>query len=163
VEFIEPLGHTGRKKRYAQYTTIDDCTRIQVLRAYPAQHFSRPRSGSSTTVYSKLLFQVDHVQTDNGQEFGQVFHWHLLDKGIGHIKIRPRTPRLTGTVERSHHIDLLRSSTNSSKSEVIDNANLYTERLQQWEDHDNLRSTTLALAGQTPYEHLKHKAQDPLS
>ncbi|WP_187393210.1 helix-turn-helix domain-containing protein [Arthrobacter echini] len=35
VQFIEPLGQTGRKKRYYQYTAIDDCTRLRVLRAYP--------------------------------------------------------------------------------------------------------------------------------
>jgi hypothetical protein len=31
VKFIEPLGQTGRKRRYYQYTAIDDCTRIRVL------------------------------------------------------------------------------------------------------------------------------------
>lgn len=30
VKFIEPLGQTGRKKRYYQYTAIDDCTRVRV-------------------------------------------------------------------------------------------------------------------------------------
>ena len=35
VKFIEPLGQTGKKKRYYQYTAIDDCTRVRVLRAYP--------------------------------------------------------------------------------------------------------------------------------
>ncbi|UUU37790.1 helix-turn-helix domain-containing protein [Streptomyces sp. NBC_00162] len=35
VKFIEPLGQTGRKRRYCQYTAIDDCTRLRVLRAYP--------------------------------------------------------------------------------------------------------------------------------
>jgi transposase InsO family protein len=35
VKFIEPLGQTGKKKRYYQYTAIDDCTRLRVLRAYP--------------------------------------------------------------------------------------------------------------------------------
>jgi hypothetical protein len=43
--------------------------------------------------------------TFNGQEFGASFHWHLLDKGIGHVYIRPRTPRLNVKVERSHRID----------------------------------------------------------
>lgn len=53
--------------------------------------------------------------------------------GIGHVKIRPRTPRLNGEVERSHHSDsdefyrLL-------DGEVIDDANLSAERLRQWED-----------------------------
>jgi transposase len=35
VKFIEPLGQTGKKKRYYQYTAIDGCTRLRVLRAYP--------------------------------------------------------------------------------------------------------------------------------
>ena len=47
---------------------------------------------------SKLPFQVERVQTDNGAEFGTSFHWHLLDKGIDHVKIKPHTPRLNGKV-----------------------------------------------------------------
>jgi hypothetical protein len=35
VKFIEPLGQTGRKRRFYQFTAIDDCTRLRVLRAYP--------------------------------------------------------------------------------------------------------------------------------
>jgi hypothetical protein len=36
VRFIEPLGQTGlRRKKYYQFTAIDDCTRLRVLRAYP--------------------------------------------------------------------------------------------------------------------------------
>jgi transposase len=35
VKFIEPLGQTGRKRKYYQFTVIDDCTRLRVLRAYP--------------------------------------------------------------------------------------------------------------------------------
>jgi hypothetical protein len=36
VKFIEPIAAgTGRRKRYYQYTAIDDCTRLRVLRAYP--------------------------------------------------------------------------------------------------------------------------------
>jgi transposase len=35
VKFIEPLGQTGRRKKYYQFTAIDDCTRLRVLRAYP--------------------------------------------------------------------------------------------------------------------------------
>ncbi|MFF5523151.1 helix-turn-helix domain-containing protein [Streptomyces coeruleorubidus] len=48
VKFIEPLGQSGRKKRYYQYTAIDDCTRLRVLRAYPAT-VRRPQASSSTT------------------------------------------------------------------------------------------------------------------
>jgi transposase len=36
VKFIEPITTgSGRRKRYYQYTAIDDCTRLRVLRAYP--------------------------------------------------------------------------------------------------------------------------------
>jgi len=86
----------------------------------------------------------------------------VLDKGIDHVKIRPRTPRLNGKVERSHRIDsdefykLL-------EGEVLDDTRLFAERLQQWEDHYNYDRPHGALAGQTPYERLKQEAPDPLS
>jgi transposase InsO family protein len=40
-----------------------------------------------------------------GSEFQGQFNWHVLDKGINHIYIKPRRPRLNGKVERSHRID----------------------------------------------------------
>ncbi len=33
------------------------------------------------------------------------FHYHVLDRGIGHVYIRPATARLNRKVERSHRID----------------------------------------------------------
>jgi len=32
-------------------------------------------------------------------------HWHLEERDIRHVYIRPRTPRLNGKVERSHRVD----------------------------------------------------------
>jgi hypothetical protein len=78
---------------------------LRVLRAYP-RNDQKIAIQFIDHVLSKLPFQVEKVQTDNGQEFGSAFHWHLLDMGIGHVKIRPRTPRLNGKVERSHRIDV---------------------------------------------------------
>ena len=76
VKFIEPITTgSGRRKRYYQYTAIDDCTRLRVLRAYP-------RSDQKTAiqfldyVLSRLPFQVEKIQTDNGAEFQSSFHWH---------------------------------------------------------------------------------------
>jgi transposase InsO family protein len=160
VKFIEPLGQTGKKKRYYQYAAIDDCTRLRVLRAYP-RNDQKTAIQFIDHVLSQLPFRVEKVQTDNGQEFGSAFHWHLLDMGIGHVKIRPRTPRLDRKAERSHRIDsdefyrLL-------EGEVIDDANLFTERLRQWEDHYNYDRPHGALSGQTPYERLKQKAREGL-
>jgi transposase InsO family protein len=38
-----------------------------------------------------------------------------------------------------------------------------SEKLQEWEDYYNYHRPHGALGGQTPYERLRHKAQDPLS
>lgn len=161
VKFIEPLGQQGRKKRYYQYTAIDDCTRLRVLRAYPT-HDQKTSIQFIDHVLSKLPFQVDQVQTDNGQEFGQTFHWHVLDKGIGHIRIKPATPRLNGKVERSHRIDS-EEFYRLLEGQVIDDARLFEHRLQEWEDHYNYDRPHGALGGQTPYERLRQKFEDPLS
>jgi len=40
---------------------------------------------------------------------------------------------------------------------------LFTEKVQEWEDYYNYHRPHGALAGQTPYERLRQKAQDPLS
>jgi transposase len=69
VKFIEPLGQVGKKKRYYQYTAIDDCTRLRVLRAYPT-HDQKTAIRFIDHVLSKLPFKVEKVQTDNGSEFG---------------------------------------------------------------------------------------------
>jgi len=161
VKFIEPLGQKGRKKRYYQYTAIDDCTRLRVLRAYP-NHDQKTAIAFIDHVLSKLPFKVDQIQTDNGQEFGQTFHWHVLDKGIGHIRIKPRTPRLNGKVERSHRIDS-EEFYRLLEGQVIDDARLFNNKLQEWEDYYNYDRPHGALAGQTPYERLRQKTQDPLS
>lgn len=79
---------------------------------------------------------MEQVQTDNGQESGQAFHWHLLDKGIGHIRIKPRIPRLNGKVERSHRIDF-EEFYRLLAGQVIDDVNLFTSKLQEWEDYYN--------------------------
>jgi hypothetical protein len=44
VKFIESLGQKGsrRKKYYHQFTAIDDCTRLRVLRAHPGEGGSWP-------------------------------------------------------------------------------------------------------------------------
>ncbi len=55
-------------------------------------------------MFEKLPFRVEVIQTDNGAEFQSAFHWHVLDRGVQHVYIKPATPRLNGKVERSHRI-----------------------------------------------------------
>lgn len=149
--------YSGRRKRYYQYTAIDDCTRLRVLRAYP-------RSDQKTAiqfldyVLSRLPFQVEKVQTDNGAEFQSSFHWHVLDRGIGHIYIRPATPRLNGKVERSHRIDA-EEFYRLLDGVVEDDAGLFNEKLREWEDYYNYHRPHGGLGGQTPYERLLQKTQ----
>jgi transposase InsO family protein len=102
VKFLERIP--GTKKRLYQFTAIDDCTRIRVLKIYDACNQTASVDFANEVV-RRLPFRVHVVQTDNGSEFGSHFHWHLERLDIRHVRIRPRTPRLNGKVERSHRID----------------------------------------------------------
>jgi transposase InsO family protein len=107
-------------------------------------------------VLSRLPFYVDVIQTDNGAEFDDHFHYHVQDLGIKHVYIKPRTPRLNGKVERSHRIDeeefyaLL-------EGVVIDGAATLNGKLREWEQFYNYQRPHSALGGQTPYERLRQK------
>jgi hypothetical protein len=98
------------------------------------------------------------IQTDNGVEFGASFHWHVLDRGAGHVYIKPRTPRLNGKVERSHRIDA-EEFYRLLNGVVIDDTKLFNDKLQEWEDFYNYHRPHGSLDGQTPYERLKQRTQ----
>jgi transposase InsO family protein len=157
VKFIEPIG--GTRKKHYQFTAIDDCTRIRVLRVYPRNN-QKTAIQFIDYVLEKLPFGVECVQTDNGAEFQGAFHWHVLDRGIGHVYIKPRTPRLNGKVERSHRIDN-EEFYRLLDGVVIDDSKLFTEKLQEWEDYYNFHRPHGGLDGQTPYERLRQKTKTP--
>jgi hypothetical protein len=46
------------------------------------------------------------IQTDNGAEFESRSHYDVLDRGIGHVCIKPATQRLNG--RSSGHIGSIR-------------------------------------------------------
>ncbi|MFD9688956.1 IS481 family transposase [Kitasatospora sp. NPDC059088] len=175
VKFIEPIGVptqtaspepvpvTGkapkvrRRAKYYQFTAIDDCTRLRVLRIYP-------RCDQKTAVQfldyvlERLPFRVEVIQTDNGAEFQSAFHWHVLDKGIAHTYIKPASPHLNGKVERSHSIDA-EEFYRMLAGVVIDDTGALNEKLREWEDYYNFHRPHGALGGQTPYERLKQKTE----
>ena len=74
VKFLERIP--GTRKRLYQFTAIDDCTRIRVLKVYDACN-----QGTAIRfideVVRRLPFRVHVIQTDNGAEFQSQFHWHL--------------------------------------------------------------------------------------
>ncbi|MGD0852357.1 MAG: integrase core domain-containing protein [Acidimicrobiales bacterium] len=104
----------------------------------------------------RLPFKVEVIQTDNGAEFQGSFHYHVLDKGVGHVCIKPATPRLNGKVEKSHRIDN-EEFYRQLEGVVIDDTGLFNEKLQEWEDFYNFNRPHGGLGGQTPYERLKQK------
>jgi transposase InsO family protein len=148
-------GPLGARRKYYQFTAIDDCTRLRVLRLYPAAD-QKTAIQFLDYVLARLPFRVEVIQTDNGAEFGSRFHWHALDKGVQHVHIKPATPRLNGKVERSHRIDA-EEFYRLLDGVVIDDANLFNDKLREWEDYYNYHRPHGSLGGQTPYERLRQK------
>jgi transposase InsO family protein len=161
VKFIQPIKGTGpRRRKYYQFTAIDDCTRLRVLRIYPRLN-QKTAIQFADYVLQRLPFPVEAMQTDNGAEFGSSFHWHILDKGVGHTYIKPQTPRLNGKVERSHRIDA-EEFYRMLDGVLIDDAQVFNNKLQEWEDYYNYHRPHGSLDGQTPYERLRQKTQTRL-
>jgi transposase InsO family protein len=155
VKFIAPLA--GSRRKHYQFTAIDDCTRLRVLRIYP-QLNQHSAIQFLDCVLEWLPFRVEVIQTDNGAQFQSLFHYHVLDKGVGHDYIKPRTPRLNGKVERSHRIDA-EEFYQLLDGVVIDDTKVFNDKLREWENFYNYHRPHGGLGGQTPYERLKQRTQ----
>ncbi|WP_272028150.1 integrase core domain-containing protein [Kocuria rosea] len=142
-------------------TAIDACTHPRVPCAYP-RNDQKTAIQFIDYVLTKLPFDAEQIQTDNGREFGSALRWHIRDESIRHSYIKPRTSRLSGKVERSHRIDS-EDFYRLLGRQVIDDAQLFTEKLREWEDYYNYDRPHRPLGGQTPYELLRQKAQNPMS
>ena len=160
VKFLERIP--GSRRRLYQFTAIDDCTRIRVLKVYD-------RCNQATAirfideVRQRLPFRVQVIQTDNGAEFQSRFHWHLEGLDIRHAYIRPRTPHLNGKVERSHRVDDQEFYQLLDRDGISDDIHLFNAKLREWEDYYNYHRPHGALDGQTPYERLLAKTRAGLS
>jgi transposase InsO family protein len=154
VKFLERVP--GTRRRLYQFTAIDDCTRIRVLKLYSGCN-QKTAIEFIDEVIHRLPFRIHVVQTDNGAEFQAKFHWHLQDLDIQHVYIKPRTPRLNGKVERSHRIDQDEFYNLLDKRGVSDDIHLFNKKLREWEDFYNYQRPHGALDGLTPYERLKQK------
>ena len=160
VKFLERIP--GTRKRLYQFTAIDDCTRIRVLKIFDACN-QRTATQFIDEVLRRLPFRVHVVQTDNGAEFQSQFHWHLESRDIRHVYIRPRTPRLNGKVERSHRVDEQEFYQLLDRDGISDDIHLFNEKLREWENYYNFDRPHGALAGQTPYERLLSKTKAGVS
>jgi len=156
VKFLERIP--GTRTRLYQFTAIDDCTRIRVLKVYDACN-QRTAIQFINEVRRRLPFRIRVIQTDNGGEFQTTFHAHVEALDIRHVYIRPRTPHLNGKVERSHRIDDQEFYQLLDKDGVTDDIHLFNEKLREWEDYYNYHRPHGALQGQTPYERLVAKTK----
>jgi transposase InsO family protein len=156
VKFLERIP--GTQKRLYQFTAIDDCTRLRVLKVYDACN-QRTAMQFIDEVVRRLPFRVHVIQTDNGAEFQSQFHWHVEGLDIRHAYIRPRTPHLNGKVERSHRVDDEEFYQLLDKDGITDDIHLFNEKLREWENYYNYHRPHGALDGQTPYERMVAKTR----
>lgn len=146
----------GKRKSYWQFTAIDDCTRLRILKIYERNN-QKNAIDFVDYVLSRLPFRVQAIQTDNGSEFSAQFHWHVQDLNIAHIYIKARTPRLNGKVERSHRIDE-EEFYRLLEGVVIENVGGFNTKLHEWENFYNYERPHGALGGVSPYERLRDRA-----
>ena len=113
VKYVPSTCYNGSvPQKYYQYTVIDEASRERFIYPYMEQ------SSYSTCDFLKraityFRYKPEQLQTDNGAEFTHVKktdRTHPLDVlcdklNIEHKRIRPRTPRHNGKVERSHRND----------------------------------------------------------
>ena len=118
VKYVPAACYSGSvPQKFYQYTVLDEASRERFLYPYMEQ------SGYSSVDFLKRAiayfgYKPETVQTDNGSEFTNVVKTerkHTFDiacekLAVHHQKIRPRTPRHNGKVERSHRNDQERFS-----------------------------------------------------
>ncbi len=118
---IKYVPYMVEGRQVFQYTALDDCTRLRVIRFFPELTNSAGLAFLAT-LHTTFPFRIAMVQTDNDSTFTNWYtgapktapnrpvrlHPFTLAceaAGIRHRCIRPRSPHLSGKVERSHRID----------------------------------------------------------
>ena len=140
---------TKIKRGVYQFTAIDDCTRLKVLRLFPNK-----RSQSAVeflgAVLEDLPFPVQRIQTDCGTEFfNDEFQEELACHFIKYRPNRPRAPHLNGKVERGQKTDKEEFySTLNLKNPQLD----LKKKLAEWQHFYNHKRPHSALKGKTPWE-----------
>jgi transposase InsO family protein len=140
----------GQRVRRFQYTAIDDETRVRALKIYTRQNQQNAIKFADYFI-EKYPFRIQTIRTDRGHEFQAQFHWHVEDRGIRHVNIKPRTPQLNGKVERSHRSDQEESYQLLTYKSDVD-LNKKPEARENFYNFNRLHGT---FEGKTPYEVLR--------
>ena len=145
-----------------QFTAIDDCTRMRVLRLY--EHKTAENSVHFLfEILDSFPFNIMRIQTDWGTEFfNDDFQYELHEHFIKFRPIRPRSPHLNGKVERSQQTDKEEFySQLKSKEKRLPKL---IPKLVEWENFYNYKRPHASLQGKTPYERyleVESEAPDP--
>jgi transposase InsO family protein len=150
VKFAHLTDSQGKKIRRYQFTAIDDATRIRALKMYN-KHNQTSAIDFIDYVVEKFPFRIHTIRTDRGHEFQARFHWHVEDKGMRHVYIKPKSPQLNGKVERSHRTDQAEFYQLLTYTDDVD----LNKKLEAWENFYNFNRPHGAFDGKTPYEALK--------
>ncbi|MBI1802900.1 MAG: IS481 family transposase [Ignavibacteriae bacterium] len=150
VKFLVLKTTDGPRVRRFQYTAIDDATRVRALKIY-ARHNQERAIAFVDYFIEKFPFRIHTIRTDHGHEFQAQFHWHVEDKGIRHVYIKPRTPQLNGKVERSHRSDQEEFYQLLTYKDDVD----LNKKLEEWKRFYNFDRPHGAFNGKTPYEVLR--------
>ncbi len=150
VKFAHLTDSFGNKVRRYQFTAIDDATRIRALKMYK-KHNQSSAIDFIEYVIEKFPFRIHTIRTDRGHEFQARFHWHVEDKGMRHVYIKPKSPQLNGKVERSHRTDQEEFYQLLTYTDDVD----LNKKLKAWENFYNFNRPHGAFDGKTPYEALK--------
>lgn len=153
VKFLKFITEDNRKIKRFQYTAIDNATRIRVLKIYK-KHTQKNAIDFVYYVIEKHSFRIHTIRTDIGHKFQSQFHWHILEQGIDHVYIKPRTPRLIGKDERSLLIDDWEFYQILEYKDDVD----LCEKLEIWEDHYNFHRPHGPYKGNTLYKSLRERS-----
>jgi transposase InsO family protein len=146
---------TVKARKCFQYTALDDCTRLRVLRLSREQN-QRSSLAFLEQVRQSFPFPIRKVQTDHGTEFSLDFVLGVEQAGIRHRYIQPRRPQQNGKVERSHRID----NEEFWGRQCFLDFEAAAAALPHWERTYNVDRFSLALHGETPAEKLARRLPD---
>lgn len=163
VKYVPSACYVGSTPQaFFQYTVIDEASRERYIHPY-----EEVSSASTCDFLLRAItffgYQPQTIQTDNGPEFAHTCKTervHPLDAlceklGIRHKRIRPRTPRHNGKVERSHRNDQERFYNNLKFFSLDD----LKEQMRRYLHRSN-RIPTKVLGWKSPFEKRKELLQE---
>jgi transposase InsO family protein len=143
------------RKGLYQFTAVDDCTRLRVLRLYDARN-GKNAAAFIAQVVEAFPFALQRVQTDRGAEFiAEEFQKGLRQRHIKFRPNRPRAPHLNGKVERSQQTDRVELWATVDCAQPAD---ALVAALADWERHYNEVRGHSAHGGKTPRQRYKEMA-----